>query len=148
MDHPNAHHYRTTHDALWDRLDIEPLFEWFTDDVQWTNDIGAGPFHRFDGKAAVLSFFEQWTNLFDGGFRHELIDVCASDTNIIAILREVGTARGHTFDNLALYRYQLDDSGRIVSVRTFDQDRESIVQFWEAIDFAGGLTGQSGSAQS
>ena len=133
MNHPNAAHYRQAYDALWNDTDLGPMLDWLRDDVVWTNDIGAGPFHRFDGKEAVVALWVRWNELFDGGFHQELVDVCASDDNVVAILHEVGSARGHQFDNLALYRYELDTSGQISEVRTYDRDRDAVSRFWDAI---------------
>ena len=109
MDHPNAVRFRTAFDDLWERGELDPTTRLLRDDVVWVNDIGAGPFHRGAGKESVLTLFAEWTALFDGGFAHELVDICASDHNVVEILHEVGTARGQRFDNLALYRYELDD---------------------------------------
>ncbi|MEO6570647.1 MAG: nuclear transport factor 2 family protein [Ilumatobacteraceae bacterium] len=133
MNHPNSDRYRQVYDALWNDADVGPMLDWLGDDVVWTNDIGAGPFHRFEGKAAVMGLWVRWNALFDGGFNHELVDVCASDDNVVAILHEVGSARGHQFDNLALYRFELDTSGQIRVVRTYDRDRDAIARFWDAV---------------
>ena len=133
MEHPNATRFRNAFDDLWAHGDIESSMNLMRDDIVWINDIGAGPFHRFDGKEAVLTLFADWTALFDGGFTHQLVDICASDHNVVQILHETGTARGQYFDNLALYRYELDHDGLATHVRTYDRDREAINAFWAAV---------------
>ena len=133
MEHPNAVRFRSAFDDLWERGELEPTLRLLRDDVVWINDIGAGPFHRGEGKESVLALFAEWMALFDGGFTHELVDICASDHNVVEILHEVGTARGQRFDNLALYRYELDDDGLVTHVRTYDRDREAIDAFWAAV---------------
>jgi hypothetical protein len=126
-DHVNAVRYREAFEALWVRGD------------QSVMDAMAGPWRELLTPEAVAEFLTGWYTLFDGGFRHELIDVCASDKSIVAILREVGMARGHTFDNVALYRYSLDEEGLITTLRTYDQDRERTEAFWAAIGPVDGL---------
>jgi len=134
MDHPNAVRFRTAFNDLWERGDQEPILRLLRDDVIWINDIGAGPFHRIDGKESLLTQLAEWNALFDGGFTHELIDICASDHNVVEILHETGTAQGQRFDNLALYRYELDDNGLVTHVRTYDRDRQAIDEFWANVD--------------
>jgi ketosteroid isomerase-like protein len=132
-EHPNAMSAREEFEALWQKGDFEPALARMHDEVHWVNDIGAGPWHECRGKQAVADMLAEWMALFDGGFEHQLIDVCASDNNVIQILREVGTAHGQRFDNLALYRFELDADGLVTEVRTYDRDREALVAFWEAI---------------
>ncbi len=131
-EHPNATRARLAFEALW-QGDPAPSLALLHDDVHWVNDIGAGPWHEFRGKQGFLELFSGWTSFFDGGFEQQLIDTCASDRNVIQILREVGTARGHVFDNLALYRFEFDADGLAIEVRTYDRDREAIAAFWEAV---------------
>ena len=133
MEHPYATTYRRMIESIYERGDFEPFDRQIRDDVIWINDIGAGPWRRLEGKAAVGAMFDAWGELFDGGFRHDVIDVCASDHNVIMILHEVGDARGHRFDNLALYRIELDGEGRAAAITTFDRDREAINDFWAAV---------------
>jgi ketosteroid isomerase-like protein len=132
-EHPNAARFRLAFEALWQRGDLAPTHALLREDVHWVNDIGAGPWRDLHGKQAVLEMLAGWMALFDGGFEHQLIDICASDRNVIEILREVGTARGQLFDNLALYRFELDVDGAVAQVRTYDRDRDSIDAFWAAI---------------
>jgi ketosteroid isomerase-like protein len=142
-EHPNAIRYRRAFEALWERGDQSVLDAMCRPDAEWINDIGAGPWRELRTPEAIAEFLAGWYQLFDGGFRHELIDVCASDRSIVAILREVGLARGHTFDNLALYRYSLDADGLITHLRTYDQDREHIESFWAAIGPVGVSSAES-----
>jgi ketosteroid isomerase-like protein len=135
MEHPNARRFRAAFAGIWERGDMQVIDELVRDDVEWINDIGAGPFRQLDGKPAVYSMFDQWMALFDGGFRHELIDVCASDRNVVEVIHEIGTAKGHVFDNLALYHHELDDHGRVFRVRTYDRDRDAIERFWRLVQF-------------
>jgi ketosteroid isomerase-like protein len=134
MDHPNAVRFRSAFDDMWRCGDIEPTLQLMRDDVVWINDIGAGPFHRGDGKESLLALVTEWMALFDGTFTQELVDICASDHNVVEILHETGTAQGQRFDNLALYRYELDDNGLVTRVRTYDRDRQAIDEFWANVD--------------
>ena len=134
MDHPNAVRFRSAFDDMWRCGDIEPTLQLMRDDVVWINDIGAGPFHRGDGKESLLALVTDWMALFDGTFTQELVDICASDHNVVEILHETGTAQGQRFDNLALYRYELDDNGLVTHVRTYDRDRQAIDEFWANVD--------------
>jgi hypothetical protein len=72
-------------------------------------------------------------SFFDGGFEHRLIDICASDHNVVEILHEVGIAKGQTFDNVAYYHFTLNGEGLISSVLTVDRDRDNIEAFWAAV---------------
>jgi len=134
MDHTNAVRFRSAFDDMWRCGDIEPTLQLMRDDVVWINDIGAGPFHRGDGKESLLALVTEWMALFDGTFTQELVDICASDHNVVEILHETGTAQGQRFDNLALYRYELDDNGLVTHVRTYDRDRQAIDEFWANVD--------------
>jgi hypothetical protein len=81
----------------------------------------------------LLEMLGAWGELFDGTFTQELLDVCASDSNVVAILHEFGTARGQHFDNLALYRHEIGPDGTYVRARTYDRDREAIEAFWAVV---------------
>ncbi len=131
-DHPLAARAREQFHSLWDDGDPQPAFDALADDVVWRNDIGAGPLRLMRSKDEVIAMFVWWTEFFESTFRHELIDVCASDRHVIEILRETGTKDGHEFDNLALYRFEVDprDPTRFSSVETFDRDRDHITEFW------------------
>lgn len=132
-DHPNAARMRAAFEALWPDGDVAPALALLRDDVHWVNDIGAGPWREAHGKQGFLEMFSQWTSLFDGGFQQEVIDVCGSDRNVVVILREIGTASGHVFDNLALYRFELGGDGLATDVRTYDRDRDEVTAFWAAV---------------
>lgn len=139
-DHPLAARVREQFRALWDDGDPQPAFDALADDIVWRNDIGAGPLRLMRNKDEVIAMFVWWTDFFEGSFRHELIDVCASDRHVIEILREVGTKDGHDFENLAVYRFEVDprDPHRFCSVETYDRDRDNIATFWSYFpDIAG-----------
>ena len=131
-DHPLATRAREQFRLLWEDGDPQPAFGALADDVVWRNDIGAGPLRLLRGKDEVIAMLLWWTEFFEGTFRHELVDVCASDRQVIEILQETGTKDGHEFDNLALYRFEVDprDPDRFCSVETFDRDRDGIDAFW------------------
>lgn len=129
-EHPNAVRFRAAFDALWTDGDMQPMIDNTADDHLWINDIGAGPWRHLQGKDESLAFALWWTDFFEGSFRHELIDVCASDDRVIEVLREVGEKEGHVFDNLALYVYEIGPDGRATTLRTFDRDREAVDEFW------------------
>jgi len=131
-DHPLATRTRDQFRSLWVDGDPQPTFDALADDVIWRNDIGAGPFRQLHGKDEVIAMILWWTDFFDGSFRQELIDVCASDRHVIEVLRETGTKEGHVFDNVALYQFEVDSRhpDRISSVQTFDRDRDQIAEFW------------------
>ena len=130
--HPQAERARKLFDSLWVDGDMQTVLDAHDDDFVWINDIGAGPFREVRGKDAALAMQMWWFEFFDGTFRHELIDICASDDRVIEVLREVGEKDGHVFDNLALYVYEIGADGRYSSLRTFDRDRENIDAFWAA----------------
>ena len=132
-EHPNAARYRHAFDQMWQAGDVAPMVELLDPDVSWTNDIGAGPWRQIEGRSVLLEMFGAWGALFDGTFTHELVDVCASDSNVVAILHESGTARSQRFDNLALYRYEVGPDQTYLRVRTYDRDREAIEAFWAAV---------------
>jgi len=132
MEHPNAQRIRAALTAA-DQGDYELVSGIFRPDVHWINDIGAGPYREAHGIEEVFAMLGQWNGLFDGTFHEEIIDVCGSDDNVVAILHERGSVSGHQFDNLALFRFELDAEGRVVSVRTYDRDREAIEGFWAAV---------------
>lgn len=129
-DHPNAASRRAVFNAYWERGDMTPMIEATSPDYVWCNDEGAGPWRRLEGLAESTVFTIWWAEFFEGTFRHELLDVCASDDHVIEVLREVGEKDGHVFDNVALYLYRLGPDGRYASVQTFDRDRGAIREFW------------------
>ncbi len=131
-DHPLAIRAREQFRSIWEEGDPVSAFDALADDVAWRNDIGAGPLRVVEGKDEVIAMFIWWTDFFEGTFRHELIDVCASDEHVVQILRELGTKDGNQFDNLALYLYEVDhrDPDRFSKVHTFDRDRDNIEAFW------------------
>jgi SnoaL-like domain len=133
MEHPNAERLRAAWTAIEDG-EYALVTEMLRPDVRWINDIGAGPYGAANGIDEVFTLLGQWNELFEGSFHRDIIDVCGSDDNVVAILHEMGTAAGQRFDNLALYRFELDTAGQISSVRTYDRDREAIEQFWAAVD--------------
>ena len=129
-EHPNATRFRAIFKALWVDGDMQPMIDSSVDDYVWINDIGAGPWRHLQSKDEAMAFALWWTEFFEGTFRHELIDVCASDDRVIEVLREVGEKDGHVFDNVALYVYDIGPDGRATALRTFDRDRDAVVEFW------------------
>jgi ketosteroid isomerase-like protein len=132
-EHENAARVRAAYDAMWQHGDSAPLVTLMDDDIVWINDVGAGPWRELQGAQVVMEGLGQWMALFDGGFSQEVLDVCGGDHNVVVVLREAGTARGHRFDNIALYRYEFGASGKVVRVRTYDESREAITAFWDAV---------------
>ena len=128
--HPNADEARRVFDAFWTHGDVQPMLDAATDDFVWINDIGAGPWRELHGRDEAMAMQLWWFDWFAGTFRHELIDICASDDRVIEVLREVGEKDGHVFDNVALYVYDVGPDGRYTALRTFDRDREAIEAFW------------------
>ena len=132
MEHPNA----TRISSLWNAAnagDQEAADGFVADDIVWLNDIGAGPWREVVGKQACLEFGLAWQVLFDFTFTYEVLDACGSDTSVVLVLREQGTARGHHFDNQALYHFTLDDGGMVTRIQTYDRDRDAIIAFWNAV---------------
>ncbi len=132
MEHPNATRIR----SLWQAAnagDQGAADGFVADDIVWSNDIGAGPWREVVGKQACLDFGLAWQELFDFTFTYDVLDACGSDTSVILVLREHGTARGHHFDNQALYHFTLDAEGMVIRIQTYDRDREEIVAFWDAV---------------
>ena len=132
MEHPNAVRFRNAFDDLSERGDLEPTIRLLRDDAVWVNDIGAGPFHRGEGKESVIAPFAERMAPFDGDFGYELYTAPATTTWSRSSTRSARRA-GQRFDNLALYRYELDDDGLVTHVRTYDRDREAIEAFWAAV---------------
>jgi hypothetical protein len=131
-EHPLATRSRELFRAVWDDGDFQPFIDSLADDVAWTNDIGAGPMRALHGKDQVIAMQIWWFDFFAGNFRHELIDVCASDQRVIQLLREIGTKDGHVFDNVALYVFEVDPNNHnlYTVVQTLDRDRDNITSFW------------------
>lgn len=132
-ENENAARVRAAYDALWQRGDSALLVALMHDDIVWINDVGAGPWRELQGAQVVMEGLGKWMALFDGGFSQDVLDVCGGDRNVVVILREAGNARGHRFDNLALYRYEFGASGKVVRVRTYDESREATAAFWDAV---------------
>ena len=131
-EHPLATRTRRDFHSLWDDGDFQPALDTLADDVVWVNDIGAGPLRELRGKDEVIAMQLWWFDFFAANFRHELIDVCASDDRVIQVLREIGEKDGQVFDNVALYVFEVDARApnQFRAVRTFDRDRDNIEQFW------------------
>lgn len=139
VEHANAVQYRAAFETMWQSGDPSPMIELIDPDVSWHNDIGAGPWRDIQGRSQLLEMLGAFGELFEGTFTQELVDVCASDDNVVAILHEFGTARGQRFDNLALYRYELGPDATYIRVRTYDRDREAIEAFWSAVGPVGSI---------
>jgi hypothetical protein len=133
MEHPNAQRIRAAL-TMANEGEYGLISEILRPDVHWSNDIGAGPYREAHGIEEVFTLLGQWNALFDGTFQEEIIDVCGSDDNVVAIMHETGSVNGHRFDNLALFRFELDAEGRVAEVRSYDRDREAIEGFWAAVD--------------
>ena len=132
MEHPNATRIR----SLWlaaNAGDPTAAEELVADDIVWANDIGAGPWRELVGKEACQSFGLAWQELFEFTWVYDVLDACGSDSSVVLVMREHGTARGHHFDNQALYHFTLDEEGKVARIQTYDRDREAIVAFWDAI---------------
>lgn len=131
-EHPNATRARALFHALWDDGNTDAALDSLSDEFVWINDIGAGPCREVRGRDGALALQLWWFDFFAGNFRHELVDICASDDRVIEMLREVGEKDGHVFDNTALYVYEVDPvhPERFSGLRTYDRDRENITEFW------------------
>ena len=129
-EHPNAPARRAIFNAFWVDGDMMPMIEAMSPDYVWSNDEGAGPWRRLEGIAECTVFGAWWMEFFNGTFRYELIDVCASDDHVIEVLREVGEKDGNVFDNHALYLYRLGPDGKYESLQTYDRDRDKVREFW------------------
>jgi ketosteroid isomerase-like protein len=132
MEHPNATRIRTMWQAA-NAGDQAVADELVADDIVWSNDIGASPWREVVGKQACLGFALAWQELFDFTFAYDVLDACGSDASVVLVLREHGTARGHHFDNQALYYFTLDPDGKVARIQTYDRDREAIDAFWDAV---------------
>ncbi|HET6794069.1 MAG TPA: nuclear transport factor 2 family protein [Acidimicrobiales bacterium] len=113
--------------------DIAPALATWHPDILWHNDEAAGPWAgEFRGHDAVVTMFVEFTTLFGGTFRQELIDVAASDDHVVMLLRELGEIGPHRFDNRAVYVSKVVD-GVTVELFTLDRDRGAARSFWEAV---------------
>jgi ketosteroid isomerase-like protein len=131
MAHPNADMFMNDFAALA-AGELAPLFDRTADDIVMVNDEGAGPWRELHGKEQVLDFWTRWTELFDGTFRQDVTDVFGEDDRVVLFIHEHGTARGHRFDNRAIYLVRIRD-GRYIDFRTMDTDREAVAAFWAAV---------------
>lgn len=132
MEHPNATHIRTLFLAA-NAGDFEAADALTADDIVWINDIGAGPWRELIGRDAVFEFSMAWQTLFDNTWTYDILDACGSDSSVVLVMREHGTARGHHFDNHTLYHFSLDADGKVTRIQTYDRDRDAIAAFWDAV---------------
>ena len=132
MEHPNATRIRNLFLA-GNAGDLEAADALAADDIVWINDIGAGPWRELIGKQAALEFGMNWQTLFDNTWTYDILDACGSDSSVVLVMREHGTASGHRFDNQTLYHFSLDADGKVVRIQTYDRDRDAIIAFWNAI---------------
>ena len=98
MEHPNATFARNLYAALA-AGDLATAFDALADDLVLINDVGAGPWRELHGKQAVLEFWGQWMELFDGTFRQEVMYVLGYDDRIVLVIHETGTAQGQAFEH-------------------------------------------------
>jgi ketosteroid isomerase-like protein len=131
MEHANATAARNLFATLA-AGDIATVFDAFSDDIVLINDIGAGPWREARGKQALLEFWGQWMELFDGTFRQDVVHAIGYDDRVVLVIHETGTAQGEAFDNRAIYLSEIVD-GKWTSVRTMDMDHDSINRFWSAV---------------
>jgi ketosteroid isomerase-like protein len=132
MEHPNVIRFREAHAALA-AGDVEPTWALMREDFVNLNDVGAGPWRENRGREAMMQFWGEWAELFDGTFRQEILDATGFDDRVVLIVHETGTVQGHSFDNRAIYLLELDDAGRWTSLRTVDMDLENVRRFWASV---------------
>jgi hypothetical protein len=132
MTHPTAAHTREVYAAAT-AGDMAPALEIMLDEFAIHNDVGAGPWHEVQGKAAVLAFWTRWMELFDGTFRQEITDAIGYDDRVVLLVHETGTAKGAVFDNRAIYLLELQN-GRWASMRTIDMDPQGCIDFWTKVN--------------
>jgi hypothetical protein len=131
-EHPHATRFRRAFEELWEQSNPQLALGGLCEDVIWRNDIGAGPWRMVRGQIGVAAMLLWSQDFFEGTFHQQLIDVCASDRHVVEILHETGARDGQSFDNRALYVFELEADGRAAAVTTFDQDRAGIEAFWSA----------------
>jgi ketosteroid isomerase-like protein len=131
MEHTNATVARNLYASLA-AGDVATVFDALSDDIVNLNDIGAGPWREVRGKQALLEFWGRWTELFDGTFRQDVLDVIGYDDRIVIVVHETGTAQGRQFDNRAIYLVTVED-GKWTELRTTDMDTDKINAFWAAV---------------
>jgi ketosteroid isomerase-like protein len=132
MEHPNVTRAREAMSALA-AGDTEPVFARMRDDIVNLNDIGAGPWREQHGKEAMMRFWAEWMDLFDGTFRQDILDAIGYDDRVVLIIHETGTAQNQAFDNRAIYLLEVDNNGMWTALRTMDMDQNNIHRFWAAV---------------
>ena len=124
--------FRAAHAALV-AGDVGPTWGLMRDDFVNLNDIGAGPWRENRGRDAMMRFWGEWAELFEGTFRQEILEAIGYDDRVVLVVHETGTVQGHEFDNRAIYLLEIDGDGRWTALRTMDMDHEKIRRFWAAV---------------
>jgi hypothetical protein len=138
MEHPNVARFREAHTALV-AGDVGPTWALMREDFVNVNDVGAGPWREQRGPEAMMRFWGEWAELFDGTFRQEILHAVGYDDRVVLIVHETGTVQGQAFDNRAIYVIDVDDDGRWTALRTMDMDHEKIRRFWAAVTLPEGV---------
>src|SRR5207247_58376 len=83
--------------------------------------------HR--GHAEILGYFQKLSDLTEGTFHAELIDVLASDMHAAALAAAKGTRGDRVLEQTYLLFLRIEND-RIVEARLFNEDEEAFQAFW------------------
>ena len=108
MPHRNEQLLRRNYDAFTTG-DMDPMLDSLTDDIDW-HVSGASPLAGdYKGKAEVLEFFAQMTELYGGTLRLEVLDVLANDDHGVVLTRERGEHAGKAVEYGGVHRWDFRD---------------------------------------
>ncbi len=128
FEHPNAALVERLY-AAFDSKDATSLGKLIAEDALW-HVPGSSPVsgdHR--GHTEIFGYFQKLSDLTEGTFHAELIDVLASDMHAAALAAAKGTRGDRVLEQTYLLFLRIEND-RIVEARLFNEDEEAFQAFW------------------
>jgi ketosteroid isomerase-like protein len=132
MEHPSATLVRQFYAARMEKGTDnlrKVINEIFANNVVWHypgNNSLAGD---YNGKEGVIAFFKKLTEMTNGNFRLELVDLLANDNCVIALEAPQAERKGKNFHWNSVLVYRLD-SGKVCEVHVFQNQQHHLDDFW------------------
>jgi len=128
FEHPNAALVERLY-AAFDSKDAASLGKLIAEHAVW-HVPGSCPVsgdHR--GHSEIFGYFQKLSDLTEGTFHAELIDVLASDMHAAALAAAKGTRGDRVLEQTYLLFLRIEND-RIVEARLFNEDEEAFEAFW------------------
>ena len=128
VEHPNVAIIRQGFKAFANS-EIATLLDAIADHAVWHSP-GKNPLSGdYEGHQAILEYFTKFSQLSQGTFKTELLNVLANEYHGVAITRDTATCQGKTmsWDGAVIFRLQ---DGKLAEAWAINQDQEAVDEFW------------------